>query len=82
LLADLYHLHVNGDDITAALDTYADRIGHVQIADAPGRGAPGTGDIGVRGYLDQLTRNRYRGRIGLEYHAPAAVAFDWLRRPG
>ena len=36
LLADLYHLHVNGDDTTAAIRQYGDRIGHVQIADAPG----------------------------------------------
>ena len=36
LLADLYHLHVNGDDITAAITDYGSRIGHVQIADAPG----------------------------------------------
>ncbi|MCX5044363.1 TIM barrel protein [Aldersonia sp. NBC_00410] len=79
LLADLYHLHVNGDDIAAAIDAHADRIGHVQIADAPGRGAPGTGEIGLTGFLDQLARNGYRGRIGLEYHAPAATAFDWLR---
>lgn len=35
LLADLYHLAVNGDAVGSVLDTYGDRIGHVQIADAP-----------------------------------------------
>ncbi len=44
LLADLYHLTVNGDDVGKAITTYADRIAHVQIADAPGRNEPGTGD--------------------------------------
>ena len=44
LLADLYHLHVNGDDVGAAIGDYGDRVGHVQIADAPGRGEPGTGE--------------------------------------
>jgi hydroxypyruvate isomerase len=79
LLADLYHLSVNGDDLATALDRHAERIGHVQIADAPGRGAPGSGEVDLSGYLDQLARNGYRGRIGLEYFAPAATAFDWLR---
>ncbi|WP_068276894.1 hydroxypyruvate isomerase family protein [Aldersonia kunmingensis] len=79
LLADLYHLSVNGDDVASALDRHAERIGHVQIADAPGRGAPGTGEVNLSGYLDQLERNGYRGRVGLEYFAPAATAFDWLR---
>ena len=41
-LCDLYHLAINGDDVDAAIAAYADRIAHVQIADAPGRGEPGT----------------------------------------
>ncbi len=48
LLADLYHLAVNGDDVEPAIDSYAARIGHVQIADAPGRGEPGTGTLTSR----------------------------------
>jgi hydroxypyruvate isomerase len=78
LLADLYHLEVNGDDIAAALDAYADRIGHVQIADAPGRGEPGTGTLDLARYLKQLSDNGYRGYIGLEYKATRADTFDWL----
>ena len=42
-LCDLFHLANNGDDIDAALAAYARRIAHVQIADHPGRGEPGTG---------------------------------------
>jgi hydroxypyruvate isomerase len=80
LLADLYHMQVNGDDVGLALDTYADRIGHVQIADAPGRGEPGTGTLDVPGYLDQLANNGYRGYIGLEYKATRPDPFDWLPR--
>ena len=37
LLFDVYHLAVNGDDVDAAIDAATGRIGHVQIADAPGR---------------------------------------------
>jgi hydroxypyruvate isomerase len=80
LLADVYHLHVNGDDITAAITEYGDRIGHVQIADAPGRGEPGTGEIPIRTYLEQLAAQGYRGHIGLEYKATKPDTFEWLPR--
>ncbi|NMD58073.1 MULTISPECIES: hydroxypyruvate isomerase family protein [Tsukamurella] len=80
LLADLYHLHVNGDDVTAAIDTYADRIGHVQIADDPGRGEPGTGTLDLDGHLAHLTRVGYRGPISLEYKQTQADPFAWLPR--
>lgn len=80
LLADLYHLHVNGDDIGAAIRDYGDRIGHVQIADAPGRGEPGTGDIPLAGYLEQIGARGYTGFVGLEYKATRPDTFDWLPR--
>jgi hydroxypyruvate isomerase len=80
LLADLYHLHVNGDDITAAIADYGSRIGHVQIADAPGRGEPGTGEILIRTYLDHLAAQGYRGYVGLEYKATKPDTFEWLPR--
>lgn len=86
LLADLYHLSVNGDDIDAVLDTYAaDRIGHVQIADVPGRGAPGTGRLDIDGYLRRLSDRGYRGNVSLEYRAGTPDPFGWLapaRRAG
>jgi hydroxypyruvate isomerase len=80
LLADFYHLHVNGDDITAAITDYGSRIGHVQIADAPGRGEPGTGEIPIRTYLEQLAGHDYRGYVGLEYKATKPDTFEWLPR--
>ncbi|QSE88001.1 TIM barrel protein (plasmid) [Rhodococcus pseudokoreensis] len=80
LLADLYHLEVNGDDVGAAIDTYAARIGHVQIADAPGRGEPGTGTLDIDGYLKRLAGHGYRGYVGLEYKATRPDTFDWLPR--
>jgi hydroxypyruvate isomerase len=80
MLADIYHLHVNGDDIPAAITDYGGRIGHVQIADAPGRGEPGTGDIPMKTYLEQLAAQGYRGYVGLEYKATKPDTFDWLPR--
>jgi len=76
LLADLYHLAVNGEDLTAMIDTYAGRIGHVQIADAPGRHEPGTGEIP----LDrQPRRARRRGYAGWG-RAGVRAQYDVRRR--
>jgi hydroxypyruvate isomerase len=57
---------------------HANRIGHVQIADAPGRGEPGTGEIPLDIYLAQLDALGYAGYVGLEYKATRPDTFDWL----
>ncbi|GAA1393145.1 TIM barrel protein [Pseudonocardia kongjuensis] len=81
LLLDVFHLAVNGDDPAAAISAYGDRIGHVQVADAPGRGEPGTGDLPVAALLEQVAATGYRGRIGLEYKSTTDDPFGWLARP-
>ena len=80
LLFDLYHLTVNGDDLDLALDRHADVIGHVQIADAPGRHEPGTGEIDFGHYLGKLRAVGYHGHIGLEYKPTghSADSFGWI----
>ncbi|MEN3266333.1 TIM barrel protein [Pseudonocardia sp.] len=82
LLFDLYHLTVNGDDIPAAIDAYASRTGHVQIADAPGRHEPGTGNIDIDGHLAALADAGYSGWVGLEYKPSGSStdSLDWLPR--
>jgi len=80
LLMDLYHLAVNGDDLDQAIASYTDRTRHVQIADAPGRGEPGTGTLDLDRYLVALEREGYAGWVGLEYKptVPSAESFGWL----
>jgi hydroxypyruvate isomerase len=65
-LCDLYHLAANGDDLEALIGRYADDVRHVQIADAPGRGEPGSGELEIDGYLAALETAGYDGRIRLE----------------
>ena len=81
-LCDLYHLAVNGDDLDRAIETYGPRVAHVQIADAPGRNEPGTGELDLDRYLDQLAAAGYDGWVGLEYKPSGASAdsFSWLHR--
>ena len=79
-LCDLYHLAVNGDDLDKAVERYADRVGHVQIADAPGRHEPGTGSLDLDGPLGALAAAGYDGYVGLEYTPSGASvdSFGWL----
>ena len=82
-LLDLYHLAANGDDLDAAIAQFADRTAHVQIADAPGRGEPGTGDLDLQRHLGHLARRGYAGWVGLEYKPTTATtpdSFGWLPR--
>jgi hydroxypyruvate isomerase len=82
LLADLYHLAVNGDDVDAVIAGSAARIAHVQVADAPGRHEPGTGELPLDRQLADLEAAGYRGWVSLEYQ-PAGATLDglaWLPR--
>ncbi|WP_202881458.1 hydroxypyruvate isomerase family protein [Pedococcus badiiscoriae] len=82
-LLDLYHLAANGDDLDAAIAAYTDRTAHVQIADAPGRGEPGSGDLDLQRHLGALASRGYAGWVGLEYKPTTATtpeSFGWLPR--
>ena len=76
-LCDLFHLASNGDDLDAAIDAYAAEIAHVQIADAPGRGEPGTGELDLGRYLSRIAGAGYSGHVGLEYK-PTTTTLDSL----
>src|SRR5215831_10001377 len=81
-LADLYHLARMGEDLATTLTACRDRIGHVQIADSPGRGAPGTGTLDFEPLFAQLAAQGYAGRVGLEYlpldPSDSSTSFSWL----
>ncbi|MCP9983432.1 hydroxypyruvate isomerase family protein [Actinomadura madurae] len=78
-LFDTFHLATNGDDLEKAAREHAADIGHVQIADAPGRGRPGTGRIDFDRLFAVLDGIGYTGRIALEYvpQGPSPEEFGW-----
>ncbi|PZF83857.1 hydroxypyruvate isomerase family protein [Jiangella anatolica] len=78
VLLDLYHLAANGDDVDAAIEAHGPDAAHVQIADAPGRGAPGTGDLPLVGWVRRLRELGYGGHVALEYADSSADPFDRL----
>jgi hydroxypyruvate isomerase len=67
LLFDLYHAAVMDETPADVLDGRLERLGHVQIADVPGRHEPGSGRIDWDRDLGWLVDHGYRGRLGLEY---------------
>lgn len=80
LLFDAYHLFQEEDDLIEALNLSVGSIGHVQLADYPGRAEPGTGDIPVATFLSELERIDYSGWVGLEYFPSGheGSPFAWL----
>lgn len=79
-LLDTYHLGRMGEDVPAIVASHAGHIGHVQIADVPGRGQPGTGEFDFAAVFDALDAHGYPGRIGLEYRpvGPSVASFAWM----
>lgn len=79
---DQYHVSMVGADPIAAAEAYVPLIGHVQIADAPGRHQPGTGEAPIPGFLQALDEAGYEGFVGLEYVPRGGMdeALAWLPR--
>lgn len=80
MLYDAYHAAKGGGDPVRDVGRHIDAIGHVQYADHPGRGAPGTGRVDVFAVAEALDRAGYAGAIGLEFapHGPTMAALGFL----
>ena len=78
---DMYHAQRSEGELAASLQRYLSRIGHIQIADNPGRHEPGTGEINYPFLLGHLDALGYAGWVGCEY-LPAdttEAGLGWLR---
>lgn len=82
VLYDLYHSVVEGEDPETALKAAMHQVVHVQVADAPGRGEPGSGNIDWPGALAMFERLGYRGAVGLELQPtkPSAEALSYIQQ--
>ena len=68
ILYDAYHMYLNEGKICETLSKYIDVIGYIHIADAPGRGEPGTGVINYRNVFNHLVKIGYEHVIGFELY--------------
>ena len=84
LQLDVYHLQRAQGELLRTIAELAPSTGHIQIADAPDRTEPGTGEINFRNVLAGIAATGYAGFIGLEYRpTPGCVdAFAWVEEYG
>lgn len=77
---DIYHQQVTAGDLVPTFERLKHRIGHIQIADTPGRHEPGTGEINYGFVLSELDRLGYGGWVGCEYRPLAGTSegLGWM----
>jgi hydroxypyruvate isomerase len=81
---DAYHVQRMEGDPAGRLRPLLDRVGHVQVADDPGRHQPGTGEIDFDALFRLLDESGYPGAVGLEYvpEPDTATSLSWLAQYG
>ena len=79
---DIYHAQRTEGELAATLAGCLARIGHIQLADNPGRHEPGTGEIDFAFLFRHLDRIGYRGWVGCEYQPAAGTeaGLGWRER--
>lgn len=77
---DIYHMQMMGGKPEEFIARYADKIGHIQFADCPGRGQPGTGQINFERVFSIIEKSAYSGWVGAEYKpvGTTAESLGWL----
>lgn len=67
LLFDFYHEQISTGDLIRSFQKYVEFVGHIHIADNPGRHEPGTGEINYRNILRTIQESSYDGYVGCEF---------------
>jgi len=78
---DIYHAAMMGEDPAGFIARHADKIGHIQFADCPGRNQPGTGQLDFARIFSVIENSAYRGWVGAEYRplSTTAESLSWLK---
>jgi len=64
---DIYHMQIMEGDLVRTIQAHVDQIGHMQLADNPGRHQPGTGEINFPNLFKFIEQSGYDGWVGCEY---------------
>lgn len=80
LLFDAFHLGANGVDLLQTATRLGPRVGHIQVADYPGRHEPGSGDLPIVESIRRLVESGYCGFVAGEYKPSRATTetLGWL----
>jgi len=79
---DVHHMQRSEGELGATLAKHLARIGHIQVADNPGRNEPGMGEINYGFLFDHLDKLGYKGSVGCEYKPATTTEVDlaWLEK--
>ncbi len=80
LLYDVYHMAMMDEDLEHDLTRNLDKIGHIHIADKPGRHEPGTGVLPLNSILCLLQALNYNGGLGFEFDPSTTDAGTAVKR--
>jgi hydroxypyruvate isomerase len=78
---DIYHAQRMEGELANTMSAQLARIGHIQLADNPGRNEPGSGEINYAFLFKHLDRIGYKGWIGCEYKPAAGTeaGLGWIQ---
>jgi hydroxypyruvate isomerase len=80
---DIYHMQIMEGNLIDTIRANIDKIGHIQVADNPGRHEPGTGEINYANVFKAIDEAGYQGYVALEYNPAAGTVVgldEWLPR--
>lgn len=67
LLYDVYHQQITEGNVIQTITNNIDQIGHIHIADVPGRNEPGTGELNYKNIFAAIDDTDYEGYMGCEF---------------
>lgn len=81
IMFDCYHVQVTQGDLLRRFEAHLPLIGHVQIAGAPGRGEPDSGEIAYRRLLPMISEMGWTGFVGAEYRPRGTTdeGLEWMK---
>lgn len=83
LLFDIYHQQVTEGNIIDTVTSNIDAIGHLHVADVPGRHEPGTGELNYDNIVAAIDDAGYAGHVGYEFvpsgNSDEAIQSIWDR---
>lgn len=75
---DIYHMQIMEGHVDETIKKYGDLIGHIQFADVPDRGEPGSGNLNFVNLFEDIHFSHYHGYVAAEYK-PTGKTEDSLR---
>lgn len=78
---DIYHMQMMNEPLIPFINQHSNKIGHIQFADVPGRGQPGTGIIDFKKLFSVIDQSDYDGWVGAEYRpvGESIKSFNWMQ---